>query len=241
MLELSKQIIRLHGHHGYESVRYFTWMIDDCLADFGKRPSKDQIPPKEVIPTISILGATYADEVIKHEPFFDVLGQIYMELSSQYGKKTLGQYFTPWPVAKMMSAITLDTGLYDKQQIVRIADIAGCGSGIMMLAAASNIMQKNPDYLKCSSFTGIDVDSVCSKMFPLQLLANTLVHQLEIGEILSYQGDGLGPFEKLNVVVHATGPNLPKEEFIPAKAPVREQMIKSESKVFKKDDQLGLF
>lgn len=189
-------------HLGYRSDQYFSWMVEDCLASFGVRIQEP--PPEAVRPIIFELSGLYAQAVINSEPFHDVLGSIYMALVSRHGQKHLGQYFTPWPVAFMMSRLVMGkTDFAAGKALVRVCDPA-CGSGVMMLAFASHVMKCNQDDLKRTAFIGIDLDRLCARMFPLQLLANSYIHQIEIGELLVFQGNALGHPDDLSVVIHVS-------------------------------------
>ena len=232
---LAQSLVDLHSQHGYGYHQYFDWMIDDCLASCGI-PLKN-IPPEEVHSILFDLGQQYAQCVMESPPFYDVLGTVYMELVGQYGQKALGQYFTPWPVASMMArmvyhdAVIPDVGLY------RMSDPA-CGSGVMALAFASSVMDSNgPEVLKRVSFTGIDVDYLCARLFALQLLGNCMIHRVELGEVLVFHGNALGPLDQLNTVMHTTNRDLPINEYMPAKDIRREPMIQQAATA----EQLSLF
>ncbi len=232
---LSKALIDTHHKHGYDATAYFRWMVDDVLAGFGV-PMVEQ-PPKEVNPVLFDLSRLYANVVNQSTPFYDVLGETYMDMVSRWGQKALGQYFTPWPVAMMMARMM--GGKPSRKGLIRVCDPA-CGSGVMALAMANNVYSSDgPEALRQYSFTGIDLDHFCARIFACQMLANTLVHQVEVGEILVYHGNTLGDLAALRVVLHATAPSLSPEEFLPAKAPARESMIKQAARAA--GEQLALF
>ena len=213
--------------------------MDDVLACFGVKMLEE--PPKEVIPVLFELSSLYGKEVIQHDPFYDVLGDTYMDLVSAWGQKALGQYFTPWPVAKMMAAINYTGTEATEKALIRVCDPA-CGSGAMMLAFAQHIVETHGTAaLKNYSFTGIDLDRFCTRIFPCQMLSSAFVHQIELGELLVYHGNSLGPLDDLNVVVHVTRADLPKAEYLPAKAPQRAPMIEKIAQTAKAQGQLSLF
>ena len=225
---LLKKIVNLDNKHGYRCDQYFSWMIDDVLADLGIK--KNDIPPQEVLPELFNLSKAYAKVVIDSDPFTDVLGSLYMELSSRYKQKSLGQYFTPWPIALMMSKILYGNTDPDKGKLTSVCDPA-CGSGIMLLAFAHNIVTVHGnESLPYFSFTGIDLDRLCARITACQFLTNAFIHQLTYGELLIYQGNALADLTDLNVVVHATRADLPESQFIPAKAKCREPAIKEAAK-----------
>lgn len=238
-LKLSKHLMKLHLTHGYRADEYFQWMVDDCLAGFGRRLSEEEIPPEEVRPILYELGQLYAREIIDNKPFADILGDTYQELASEYGKKSLGQYFTPRSVARLMAQLQ---GPYDfrDRELVRFADLGGCGSGALLLGAAAEVFSTNPDDLERMSVTGVDLDRLCAKMYPTQFLGNCLIHQVVIGELVAYQGNGLGRFEDWSVIIHTSSKKLPSHETPPAKSTQRKAMVEDIQKTLTKEDQIAL-
>lgn len=235
----TQDIIKLHGKHGYSCDQYFSWMVDDVLAGFGVKP--EILPPEEIMPVLFDISGEYAQLVIKNEPFFDVLGSIYMELASHGQKKSLGQYFTPWHLSKMMATMTFrENDLKNHSGLFRAFDPA-CGSGVMMLSFANHVLENcGADALKNISLSGIDLDRLCSRMAPCQILSNCFIERVELGEILFYQGNGLGPIDDLNVVVHASSKSLDNQECLPAKDIRRESMIQESVRLNMPDEQIGL-
>lgn len=201
---LLSEIIKSLNHLGYSAVQWFSWMLDDCMAGFGV---KLQTPWEQgQHDKLFELGGLYS-KAVSENPYRDILGEIYQELSSSYGKKSFGQYFTPDTVAMMMAQIeTSDTPL-DGERIVRVFEPA-IGSGVMLLAFVRCVLAKRPDKLRTMSFSGIDLDSTCVKMATLQLLANNMLHAGNIGEIAVYQGNTLGDPKDLNLYFHASTPKF---------------------------------
>lgn len=216
MNRLTKEFVCLHNHQGYPLTQWFSWFLDDCLATFGRHIV--DLPPESARSVLFELGGLYAREVRESRPFLDVLGQAYMELASNGQRKWLGQFFTPWPVAEMMARMQLGTDPIPADRLTRVHDPA-MGSGVMLLAFAAAVAdQLGPETLQWFSFSGIDLDAVCARMTPLQLLANVLIHQLTVGEILAYHGNALLDPAELAVVVHLARSDLP-EPFAPASDP----------------------
>ena len=76
-----------------------------------------------------------------------------------------GQFFTPWPIARIMAEVTLrdiDTLLESKAGPIEIYDPC-CGSGVMLLAAASCCPRWAIECGKVK-FYGNDIDENCVKM-----------------------------------------------------------------------------
>lgn len=88
---------------------------------------------------------------------FDVLGEFYEEKLATNRKS---QFFTPWPICKMMAELTLP----EEEQVFgtkRVLD-PSCGSG-RMLMVSTRVLGSMHNYF------GIDIDAVCAKMAALNL------------------------------------------------------------------------
>jgi hypothetical protein len=71
------------------------------------------------------------------------------------------------------------------------------------------------------SITGIDLDPLCSRMCAAQILANLFTQRLELGELVIFRGNALGPREGLSVVIHTTVADLTPDIVLPAMHPSR--------------------
>jgi hypothetical protein len=99
--------------------------------------------------------------------FHDALGEIYMAL--ELGNEQAGQFFTPYPVARMMAAITagdIKTTL-EKQEIVTIQEPAA-GAGVMILAVMDELQSQKISYQQVAHVTAIDIDLIAVSMCYLQ-------------------------------------------------------------------------
>lgn len=236
--KLSKALFDCFGLHGYRSDDFFRWFINDVLHGFGIQPT-DGLPPEEVHKTLFELGKIYAELVIENDPFRDVIGDVYMDLVSHGGAKQLGQYFTPWPIAVLMLNITLGDIAIKENHLTTICDPA-VGSGVMMLSACSDIIRKDPDLLKWVSVTGVDLDPICARIFPAQVLANLFVHKLQLGELLALRGNSLGDPKELTTIVHITRRDLEPELLKPCKPEIRKTMVtRAAQEQQKTGDQMG--
>lgn len=88
----------------------------------------------------------------------DVLGDIYMEIVSNYSAKGMGQFFTPIGLCQMMADITIQG---DVRNPVSVADPA-VGSGRTLISAAKRTHCE-------SEFHGTDADNVCAQMCALNM------------------------------------------------------------------------
>ncbi len=186
--ELQKTIIKSHQHLGYSATQWFEWMVDDCLAGMGKKLEKPW--EKKQNQHLFELSGLYGQSVAQ-APFEDVLGSTYQELATNYGRKSLGQYFTPKAIAKMMAQLTYDRKSFESQPVVRLSEPT-TGSGVMILAFMEAVIEDDPAFLNKLSITCVDKDLLCVKMSVLQVLANNLFHAQNLGELVAYHGDSLG-------------------------------------------------
>lgn len=223
---ISKMLFTLNMKNGHRSEQYLTWAIDDYLADLTQQ-KKSNPPPAEVMPQLHELGKLYAEEVIKSEPFTDILGRTYMDLVSQGGQKMLAQYFTPEPVARLMSQITFTGNIRDPfaGDLFRVCEPC-CGSGVMLLQACRTLTENEGwDVLGRVSLTAIDLDALCAKMTAVQLLANGMIHRFHYGELVVLSGNSLGDPTKLETVVHAYHASQVGKS-VSAQHPARVRMIR---------------
>ena len=200
---LTNKIINSHNYLGYGAPQWFEWMIDDCLASMGKRLSQPWSDDQNSL--LFDLGGLYAQTVIEN-PFSDVLGAIYQELASGYGKKRMGQYFTPDSIAECMAMMQLDKADLDAKKIITVCEPC-VGSGTMLLAFFRVALSYGSHYLQKISVTGIDLDQLCVKIATLQILANNLLHNGNLGEIVMLRGNSLGDPKDLTTFYHASTPS----------------------------------
>lgn len=102
--------------------------------------------------------------------YADVLGPVYMEIRSNWGRSRLGQYFTPWSVCMamaQMSAHDIDERLAAGEPI-SVCDPC-VGSGAMLLAFRAAVADKHgrraADRLRLH---GQDLDQTCVMMATIQ-------------------------------------------------------------------------
>lgn len=102
-----------------------------------------------------------------------------------------------------------------RRKVMRCADLAGCGSGILMLATAAEIYRADPDLLKYVSFSGVDLDQTCGRMMGLNFLSHCLFTQVAVAEIVVWHGNGLASPGTWKPIIHATRPDLPPDALAP--------------------------
>lgn len=167
----------------------------------------------------------YGELIKTHEPFEDILGPVFMEVVSGKSRDAKGQFFTPWSICKMMAMMTIGTDpVKSLDRMTTIIDPA-CGSGATLLAAANQILTTQGNQaLYMTSISAIDIDLLCARMTAVQMVANCNVWGVQLGEIVVYQGNSLGPLTDMRTVLHA---NAPGHVVPPALDPIRQRMIRN--------------
>ncbi|WP_234707078.1 N-6 DNA methylase [Cupriavidus metallidurans] len=208
-----------YRHRMAEMLRF---MLSEIMVIWGF-PAWDPVP-EVVRGKITNAISAYDTAVAEGEPFLDLLGPLYQELSSRGGKQQLGQFFTPWNLAKLMAHLTIPPGPQEDTsgRLIATCDPT-CGSGVLMLAAASAVLEKEGGAaLRQWSFHGCDVDPICARMMAIQFLANCASHRIEVGEVIVFRGDSLNLQAKKELITHASAPGL---AVMPANAPGRQKLL----------------
>lgn len=97
----------------------------------------------------------------------DFLGELFQEL--ELSSKWHGQFFTPYPVCKMITSMTF-TDLVDfgNGSVVSISEPA-CGGGAMLIAACEHLYENDINYQRQLKITAVDVDLTACHMAYIQL------------------------------------------------------------------------
>jgi hypothetical protein len=115
------------------------------------------------------------------EGFDDVLGRTYHQL--ELHNKWTGQFFSPYPLCKMMALMTV--GDTDPKAIIEergylTAMEPCCGSGAMVIALADALKEGGINYQQHLHVTAIDVDLKCVHITFIQLsllhIPATIIH-----------------------------------------------------------------
>ncbi|PHR62208.1 MAG: hypothetical protein COA43_00780 [Robiginitomaculum sp.] len=203
-----KNLLKAFENHVLGARSHHDWfrdLLDDVMAGFGlrlKTPWDDEVRDQ-----LFTLSTEYA-KAVKDAPIFDdILGGLYQEIASKYKSKAMGQYFTPMALCEMMAAMTFDVGIYERSGTIRVYEPA-CGSGAMILATIKTIYENNPELLKRTSFTMVDLDPLCCRMSAVQIMANCLINGVEIGELFIVQGNALGDPLNMTPYYHVSRPEI---------------------------------
>jgi hypothetical protein len=98
----------------------------------------------------------------------DILGNLFHELELHNTYK--GQFFTPYPVCKMMAMMTFNESAKDiiEQNGFLRASEPACGAGAMVIALADVMKADNVNYQQCLHVTAVDLDPRCVHMAYVQ-------------------------------------------------------------------------
>jgi hypothetical protein len=121
----------------------------------------------------------------------DVLGETFHELELHNTYK--GQFFTPYPICRMMSEMTFfkddAQGKIDQRGYIRAAE-PSCGSGAMVIGLADVMKSNGINYQQYLHVTATDLDSRCVHMAYLQLSLMHIPAVIVHGNTLSLEEFG---------------------------------------------------
>lgn len=176
------------------------------IANTTIRPLKDMEPfksiwnerEKQYIETIKtynkkeqkIISQIFTMLVMELEenPCQDLLGEIYMML--EISNKNNGQFFTPYSVCDLMSAVTIDRKTLGKQLkkngYVTISDCS-CGGGATLISAVERCkeMFKKLNYQNHIMVVGQDIDITCVHMSYIQFSLHGIAGYVSLGNTLT--------------------------------------------------------
>lgn len=172
------KVLDHEAHYFSSQVESFTQSLDliwlalqpfkeeEYMALVGKMRPQAVAAAKKVM---DCLMPMYSENVVD-----DILGNVYMEIRSNWKGHGLGQFFTPMAICEMMNLMNLDVpGAIDRYKTTgektTICDPC-CGSGAQLLGAKRVIM-KQAGYagLDAFGFYGQDVDPICVTMCRIQM------------------------------------------------------------------------
>ncbi len=120
------------------------------------------------------------------ENYDDILGGVYMVLGQ--GNRRFGQYFTPFPVARMMAEVTLGDVTLPAPGAPPLTFLEPCvGSGVLILAAADVIEERFPGAIAQEQvqFYGQDIDECCVALCRLNMLMHGIGRRVEQADAMT--------------------------------------------------------
>ena len=183
-----------------------TWMNEVCVG-----------LERSLTPLARALDELVWQATLNYE---DLLGLIYMQL--QYGNLRMGQYFTPYVVARAMAEMLIPPlgPSIPGEPPLSILDPC-CGSGVLLLCAMEVIEREQPARLDDGSILlyGIDIDATCVKMAHLNLDLHRLGRYLRTGKLFEIVQADLA---QGGATPQGLAPRLPAEEERTETASVRQ-------------------
>ncbi|MCK4118365.1 N-6 DNA methylase [Ralstonia nicotianae] len=155
-----------------EEVERFPRMLGNLVLTYERR--------------LATMSRDSPGDFVFDDGFDDVLGKTYMML--ELGNDRSGQFFTPYPVSRMMAMMNLsgndiaDTG----HDFVTVREPA-CGAGGMVIATAEALHLAGHNYQRAMHATCIDIDPRCVHMAYLQLSLLHIPAIVMLGNSLSLE------------------------------------------------------
>lgn len=129
----------------------------------------------------------YADIVKSNEPFTDVMSALAEEICLSHGRGTeKGQFITPWHLSQSLSELMNPSNLSDEPDL--FADVCA-GYGSLMLAKMNRQYKTSRKSLKQLRVIANDVDPLACNVSALQVLMNTVQHDIDISAFTMYCSD----------------------------------------------------
>jgi hypothetical protein len=128
----------------------------------------------------------YMNAVREHEAFTDLLSPIFAQFLGK-GGQGLGQFFTPWDIAKVTSAIAIDHQKRHGIPAINRVHEPCCGAGGLILAVIQDHIAGSADEpLRAALSLDVsanDIDPLCAAMTALQISASQFVHGIALGQV----------------------------------------------------------
>lgn len=175
LVTLIKELSVRHSHW-----RVFSDFVEMAAISISNSMDKEQFAPREER-YFEIIKRYTKDELARFpqmlaaltaalgEEINDVLGRTFHDL--ELHNKYAGQYFSPYPLCRMMAKMTLGDDV--EQRIARHGFVTALeptvGSGAMVIAVAHEMRSAGINYQRKLHVTATDIDAKCVHMAYLQL------------------------------------------------------------------------
>ena len=167
----AKKMFKLLQSQQRTSGDWFSKTFNDFLDFAVWRLSHGEIMPHDERVTTSPVLAELFELWAQTEQLEDTLGELYMEIISNYKASAMGQYFTPMSVSLLIAGIALGSPTARKQQ--RFYEPT-CGSGANILASVQVLEQEYKSNRLNHVYWAGDLDLMCVKMCAVQCALNSV-------------------------------------------------------------------
>ena len=136
----------------------------------------------------------YFNAVIAHDPYEDILCNVFQELKLGGKSNRLSQHLTPPTMCRVMNKF-MDPQLLkersNKDELFAVHDLC-CGTGSLLLSAISDQFEKGgANALKQLNVSANDLDPLCAAMTALQLVASMMHFELPLGRLSITVGNAI--------------------------------------------------
>ncbi|EPH2332023.1 N-6 DNA methylase [Pseudomonas aeruginosa] len=173
---------KLFIDYAFKSMLQALSLMQTCGAElYMKKRVEESLWNVKDSPELGQAVKSYCELVRACDPFTDVFSMLHEELllTGRRGEG-LGQFFTPQDiadlVAQLMPPVTNEKAVSD----------FCCGAGSLPLAALKRGAMTTPDALSTVTVMLNDIDELACKVTFLQVVANILIHRVQIGTVLMY-------------------------------------------------------
>ncbi|NVK30102.1 MAG: N-6 DNA methylase [Gammaproteobacteria bacterium] len=191
--QTKQEFIRLFNdlcqkRHRYEVFRDFITCVSAALHNAVVKSEAleerymevvDRYPKEDVAKFATMLPILI--ELLDEAPR-DVLGQLYMEL--EIGSDHMGQYFSPPEISSLMAKLNRVTDVLEHKPHITIHEPA-CGSGGMVLAIVSEVIDAKYNPAVCMWAQCIDIDRTAAMMCFIQLTLWNVPAEIVVGNSLT--------------------------------------------------------
>ena len=197
-IDHKKEFIKLFNKLTYTRNSYEVWsdfitisnVIDKTHYDEREKLYSSRMEKYKSLEEEKMFSDMLAEVVaaLDDNPEQDFLGAVFMELG--LGNKSNGQFFTPYHISKLMTAIALDNmhKNIEEKGYITIHDSC-CGAGVMLIAAINEAKEQlgkeNINFQNHILVTGQDIDQTAALMCYIQISLLGVAGFLKVGNALS--------------------------------------------------------
>ncbi|EMG2881724.1 N-6 DNA methylase [Pseudomonas aeruginosa] len=199
--------------YAFKSMLQALSLMEICGSKiYMKEHVRESLLNIEDSPALGQSVKSYCELVRACDPFTDVFSMLHEELllTGRRGDG-LGQFYTPSDIADVLAQLMplLSGGK-------KIEDFC-CGAGSLPLAALKRCAMTTPDALATVTVILNDIDELACKVAFLQVVANMLVHRVQLGTVLMYNCNIITDWSEPNtLMVGYKSPEIQPESSITA-------------------------